>query len=571
MIDHAFSLLRHVTSCSAEATVSELQRALRLSGSEPTVGPAFAAETSSYPVSFRTKFGTAAFNGGVVEVGGHTQHVEHYEVNLASGSSECSSHSALLQEAYGHGPEVFDIGSEASSAGFGDDWQRSTSTQTEATACNMLLLKSLPEIGDWVKSYCDSDPGFRSTLLHVASMYEDYDILSSRFKAMSSIMECEAFVTVEDEGVCTTAILCEDNGVCVNWGLFWPTKERGSGGLGQTSPPTAADSEGGRPAGGAGTSEAEVHIEGSAIGKAASETAEDSDKSCGFDEHCCVIDGAQSLPISYESRVGSEIEAKENGDEIPRFPSSSADVVALPVGSAVGKAASETAEDSEKSCGLDEHCCVIDGAQSLPISCESRMGSEIGAKEHGDEIPSSPSSSADVVVLPVGSAVGKAASETVEDSKKSSGFDEHCGGIDGAQFLPISYGVGSELGNEPIDLQSAVVVACKQFQDDDRFGGIRSGLLSLGPPPDEPPPEPPGSGDEYRLFDDDDDWSISGGASSSTDFDSSMLSRLASAKTAHDFFGSLDVCRVRGFGFRDGESERLRLAIEMCPFKNASR
>jgi len=55
-------------------------------------------------------------------------------------------------------------------------------------------------------------------------------------------------------------------------------------------------------------------------------------------------------------------------------------------------------------------------------------------------------------------------------------------------------------GTNPLILQSAVVVACKQFQDDDRFGGSRSGLLSLGPPPDEPPPVPPGSGDEYGLF-----------------------------------------------------------------------
>ena len=114
------------------------------------------------------------------------------------------------------------------------------------------------------------------------------------------------------------------------------------------------------------------------------------------------------------------------------------------------------------------------------------------------------------------------------------------------------------------------MVACKQFQDDDRFGGSRSGLLSLGPPPDEPPPVPPGSGDEYGLFDDDDDWSTSGGASSSTDLDSSMLSRLASAKTAHEFFGELDGCRVRNFGHRDGERERLQMAIEMCPFKNSA-
>jgi len=123
--------------------------------------------------------------------------------------------------------------------------------------------------------------------------------------------------------------------------------------------------------------------------------------------------------------------AHENGGEISRSPSSSAAVVALPVGSAVGKAASETGEDSENSSGVVVH--QVHGAVPLQKSSAAVVACPVlgidpivsAAHENGGENSRSPFSSAAVVALPVGSAVGKAASETVEDSEKSSGVVLH--------------------------------------------------------------------------------------------------------------------------------------------------
>jgi len=81
----------------------------------------------------------------------------------------------FLQDCLATQTEAYDIGSGGSSADPGENWQRSAATQTEATGLNMMLLKSLPEIGEWMKSSCDTDIGFRAALLQVASMYVDHD------------------------------------------------------------------------------------------------------------------------------------------------------------------------------------------------------------------------------------------------------------------------------------------------------------------------------------------------------------------------------------------------------------
>jgi hypothetical protein len=256
-------------------------------------------------------------------------------------------------------------------------------TQTATTGLNMLLLQSLPELGDWMEKSCYTDAGFRSTLLHVASLFEDqYKFPGGSLTDSPPALESGACTAGSGKGgkVLSQTTSLEDDDVCDVVEKFCSQLCGECSVLGIDSCVSA------------------VHEHG---GAALVPSADGVGGSDHFDSQ---------VPLN-------------SADVISRTPSSSVAVFACPV------------------LGID------------PIVS--------AALENGSENSRSPSSSADVVVLPVGSAVGKAASETVHDSDLENG----------------ARGPGDGVGD-------------KKFQDDEWSTGW--GLPSrLGPPPDGAPPDFP--------------------------------------------------------------------------------
>jgi len=121
-----------------------------------------------------------------------------------------------------------------------------TEVQTDATLNNTMMLGDGLGATTWLRQLFDMGALTTSEVKNVCLEYDSWlskptgggMLLRSTSETVGQLYE--AACTEEDEGECSTAIYCDDSGGCVERGLVWPINDRGSGGLGQTSPPTAA-------------------------------------------------------------------------------------------------------------------------------------------------------------------------------------------------------------------------------------------------------------------------------------------------------------------------------------------